>query len=321
MGSVRAAQVIALLLLGTMLVGSAKPANTDYPDAESEPALSSNFTQSDSESNGLMIRWIVIHDVEGNAQAAINWFKDSRARASSHYVIDYQGNIYQMVREKDIAWHAGNWVYNEHSIGIENAGYADQDLFTEEEYSASAKLVAYLVRKYNISLNHPMGLAPADPSKRSGIIGHDQVPDPSNADLGGGASHHYDPGRNWNWTRYMKLVRYYSEGESGDYLASGSEEGNMLTWILGLPVSIFLSVISFVVLFIILIVSIRFKPPSGNHVLQRMGWWGLSEKKRLTSRQIAAWATPRSSGLHAGGRSDTGALEVTSPPQLSRQPR
>ncbi|MBO3831810.1 MAG: N-acetylmuramoyl-L-alanine amidase [Candidatus Brockarchaeota archaeon] len=35
---------------------------------------------------------------------------------------------------KYIAWHAGNWAYNEHSIGIEHAGCADRKMFTEEEY-------------------------------------------------------------------------------------------------------------------------------------------------------------------------------------------
>jgi len=251
-----------------MLVGFVMSSSTDYPGAEWEPALSSNFTESDRESNGLIIRWIVIHDIEGTAQAAMNWFKDIRAKASSHYVVDYEGNIYQMVRDKDIAWHAGNWAYNEHSIGIEHAGYADQDLFTDKEYRGSAKMVGYLVRKYNISLNHPIGLAPADPSKGSGIIGHDQVPDPKNVNLGGGASHHYDPGGNWNWTRYMELVRYYAEGELGDYPASEYQESDLLTSILGLPVSVTIPVFSCLILFIILVLSIRSKPSSGNQGLQ-----------------------------------------------------
>jgi len=200
---------------------STMPPTPDYPEAQWDPALNSNFSESDREANGLKIRWIIIHDIEGDAQAAINWFKDSRAKASSHYIIAYDGKVYQMVGEKDIAWHAGNWAYNEHSIGIEHAGYADQKLFTEEEYKASARLGAHLLKKYNISLSHPDGLTPADPMQGSGIIGHYQVPDPSDPSVGGGKSHHYDPGENWDWTHYMELVKYYYENSSGNQSRSG----------------------------------------------------------------------------------------------------
>ncbi|MBO3809731.1 MAG: N-acetylmuramoyl-L-alanine amidase [Candidatus Brockarchaeota archaeon] len=211
--------LLTLVLLTLAMVfllrrGSEEPGAPDYPEAVWEPAHESNFSESDREANGLRIRWIIIHDVEGGAQAAINWFKDPRAKASSHYIVAYDGTVYQMVKEKDIAWHAGNWAYNEHSIGIEHAGYADRKMYTEEEYRASAKLVAYLIKKYNISLKHPEGLAPADPNRGSGIIGHVQVPDPGDPSVGGGKSHHYDPGVNWDWVHYMELVKQYYEGRS-----------------------------------------------------------------------------------------------------------
>ena len=34
-----------------------------------------------------------------------------------------------MVPERDIAWHAGNWPYNETSIGIEHAGFTNDGAF------------------------------------------------------------------------------------------------------------------------------------------------------------------------------------------------
>jgi N-acetyl-anhydromuramyl-L-alanine amidase AmpD len=207
---------VILVLLIILARNSETPPSPDYSEAQWEPALGSNFSESGREANGLKIRWIIIHDIEGDAQAAINWFKDPRAKASSHYIVAYDGRIYQMVKEKDIAWHAGNWAYNEHSIGIEHAGYADRKMFTEEEYRASAKLVAYLLRKYNVSLSHPEGLAPMDPEQGSGIIGHYQVPDPGDPSVGGGRSHHYDPGGNWDWKHYMKLVEHYYENPPAD---------------------------------------------------------------------------------------------------------
>ena len=102
----------------------------------------------------------------------------------------------QCVRNEDIAWHAGWWNTNKHSIGIEHAGYInDPDWFTRRMYHASARLSAWCCKKYKI------------PIDRRHIIGHNQVPGCSGP--GGGIGCHTDPGRYWNWTRYMRLVRYY----------------------------------------------------------------------------------------------------------------
>lgn len=207
----------ALVALCILLVAFATPLSkappvVDYPGAQWAPADSSNYTVSDREEDGLRIRWIVIHDIEGTEASCINWFQDPAAEASSHYVVGYDGTVYQMVAEKNIAWHAGNWDYNQHSIGIEHAGFADTNYFTDAEYRASAKLVAFLMRRYNMTLVRPSGIAPVNPEDGSGVIGHDQVPDPRDPQLGGGAGHHYDPGRYWNWTYYMSLVNeYYDE--------------------------------------------------------------------------------------------------------------
>ena len=66
------------------------------------------------------------------------------------------------------------------------------------EYAASAKLVAWLVRRYDI------------PVDRKHIIGHSQVPDPNDPALFGGSDHHTDPGPHWRWGYYLNLVRQYA---------------------------------------------------------------------------------------------------------------
>ena len=105
----------------------------------------------------------------------------------------------QLVREKDIAWHAGNWLYNQTSIGIEHEGFvSDSSWFTKAMYRSSAQLAAYLCNKYGI------------PKDRSHVIGHNEVPDPYNPGQYGGAGHHTDPGGYWDWTRYMGYVEYYA---------------------------------------------------------------------------------------------------------------
>jgi spore germination protein YaaH/N-acetyl-anhydromuramyl-L-alanine amidase AmpD len=184
----------------------------DYPLAQWIEAYPGNYAKA----NRTDVRWVVIHVTEGSAQSAINWFLDPRARVSAHYIVSLGGAVYQMVREGDIAWHAGNRLYNSLSVGIEHEGFVKAKMFTEHQYRASARLLAYLAYKYGIPLTRPTGVAPADASG-GGVIGHDQVPDPNNPSIGGGASHHTDPGPNWDWSTYMDLAERYYRALTGRY--------------------------------------------------------------------------------------------------------
>jgi N-acetyl-anhydromuramyl-L-alanine amidase AmpD len=145
------------------------------------------------------INKIVIHVTQGSWSSALNWFKDSRAQSSAHYTVSSRyGGVGQSVREKDIAWHAGNWSYNQTSIGIEHEGYvSDPKWFTDAMYRSSAKLVAYLTWKYRIRVD------------RYHIIGHNQIPNPSRPGSYGGVGGHTDPGGYWDWSKYMYYVRYF----------------------------------------------------------------------------------------------------------------
>jgi N-acetyl-anhydromuramyl-L-alanine amidase AmpD len=131
------------------------------------------------------INKVVIHVTQGSWSSAINWFANPDSNVSAHYTLrSSDGFVGQSVREQDIGWHAT--VYNETSIGIEHEGYvSNPDWFTDTMYRSSARLTAYLCKKYGI------------PMDREHIVGHNEVP---------GATH-TDPGRYWNWNKYMDLVR------------------------------------------------------------------------------------------------------------------
>lgn len=178
---------------------SAQATSGDYPLASWVPANRSNYTTSNRPVS-YQIKRIVIHVTDGSYASAISWFQDSAAAASAHYVIrSSDGAITQMVRHRDIAWHAGNWPYNTTSIGIEHEAIADDcSWYTAAMYRSSARLVASLVERYAI------------PIDRQHIIGHSEVPDPFHAGQYGGADHHTDPGRCWNWTTYLQFVRRYA---------------------------------------------------------------------------------------------------------------
>ena len=169
--------------------------SADYPRAVWRPADKSNYTNSNREAS-YDITKVVIHVAEGSYSGTISWFKNSNADASSHYVVSRKGGISQCVRNEDIAWHAGWWKTNTHSIGIEHAGRVDNpNSFTRRMYRASARLTAWCCKKHRI------------PVDRDHIIGHREVPGCPGP--GGGVNCHTDPGKHWNWDRYMRMVRRY----------------------------------------------------------------------------------------------------------------
>ena len=169
-------------------------ATPDYPLATWVPASSANYTPADRP-HDYPVDMIIIHDTEGSFQTAVSIFQDPSYQASAHYVVGNAGQIDQMVQERDIAWHAGNWDYNTRAIGIEHEGYAwTPGTYTDAEYRASAHLAASICSRWGV------------PMDRTHVIGHNHVPDPNNPGLYGGSDHHTDPGPYWNWDYYMGLA-------------------------------------------------------------------------------------------------------------------
>jgi N-acetyl-anhydromuramyl-L-alanine amidase AmpD len=169
-------------------------AGPDYAGALWEPASPLNYTVADRPATGPITR-LVIHVAEGSWASTYTWFRNPRADASAHYVVSSTGRVAQMVPDRDIAWHAGNWAYNVQSIGIEHAGFTNVTRFPDAEYRGSARLAAWLADAYLITPD------------RAHVIGHSQVPDPNHPGLWGGVDHHTDPGRTWDWARYMAYLR------------------------------------------------------------------------------------------------------------------
>ncbi|WP_227793495.1 N-acetylmuramoyl-L-alanine amidase [Paenibacillus guangzhouensis] len=165
-----------------------------YQQNGNDPWDYSNYDLADRPRFGPDIRYIVIHDTEETYQDTINIFTNPSSSVSAHYVIrSSDGLIAQMVKNKNVAWHAGNWYFNMHSIGIEHEGFAMEGAtwFTERLYRSSAALVRYLGDKYDIPLD------------RAHIIGHNEIPGLTPARQ---KVMHQDPGPFWDWEHYMDLV-------------------------------------------------------------------------------------------------------------------
>ncbi|NLU76178.1 N-acetylmuramoyl-L-alanine amidase [Streptomyces sp. HNM0575] len=152
----------------------------DYPPAIWNPADPANFNTG----REAAISQVVIHVTQGEYAGTINWFKNPEAETSAHYVVrSSDGEITQMVRDADTAWHARGG--NASGIGIEHEGYVDDpSWFTDAMYRSSAALTKHLCDKHGI------------PKDRAHIVGHSEVP----------GNDHTDPGPHWNWDAYMGYV-------------------------------------------------------------------------------------------------------------------
>ncbi|MFH8702823.1 N-acetylmuramoyl-L-alanine amidase [Streptomyces rubrogriseus] len=147
----------------------------------------------DRPTNGIRVDTIVIHDLESTYDAGVAGLANPTNPASTHYVMSSAGAVTQMVPTKDIAFHAGNYSTNLHSIGIEHEGYAAHGAawYTESQYQATADLVKYLAARFGVPLD------------RQHVIGHDNVAGPNSSLVAG---MHWDPGYAWDWNHFMSLL-------------------------------------------------------------------------------------------------------------------
>jgi N-acetyl-anhydromuramyl-L-alanine amidase AmpD len=167
---------------------------------------------------GNPVTMIAIHDTEGGWDASVATLQNDGGK-SVHYIIDADGSrVGQFVHESDTAWHAGNWFYNQHMVGIEHVGFAADDAYQTPMYVTSAALVNDIAKR--------QGLGPSGDGAgldRSVLVGHQEVPDgnviaedsppcpdsPGSCTKSasyGGASNHRDPGIHWEWCQYMEIV-------------------------------------------------------------------------------------------------------------------
>ena len=187
----------------------------DYAPALWVPAPECNYDERPRPVSG-----VVIHYTEGSYAGCISWFQNCESHVSSHYVIrSRDGQVTQMVREADRAWHARS--ANAYTIGIEHEAYGDiASFFTEAMYASSADLVRDICTRYEaidghrtfytdtldsgMTLNDGLwDLGGEDACVR--IRGHQHYPGQS----------HTDPGPYWDWNYYYKKI---NEGDPVDHL-------------------------------------------------------------------------------------------------------
>lgn len=125
-----------------------------------------NFSKGSTE----RIKYIVIHYVGalGGAEANCRYYAGRYIGASAHYYVGFDGEIWQSVEDKNVAWHCGAKSYkhakcrNSNSIGIElcvrNKGSRAADskdwYFEDATVTSAIALVRYLMEKYGVDVGH-----------------------------------------------------------------------------------------------------------------------------------------------------------------------
>jgi N-acetylmuramoyl-L-alanine amidase len=168
----------------------------DYQEATVHP--SPNFDTRES------ARYIILH-YTGMVSGALDRLCDENAKVSAHYLVDLDGKITQMVKEKNRAWHAGVSYWkgerdlNALSIGIEienkghEHGYHD---YPEAQIDAVLKLCEDIKSRHAIE----------------DILAHSDI----------APTRKKDPGEKFPWEKFgvkphapLENGIHYSEGDQG----------------------------------------------------------------------------------------------------------
>ena len=116
-----------------------------------------------------------------NTLDAVSYLCNKEKKVSSHYLISQNGTVYNLVKDKFRAWHAGESVFkgrlncNEFSIGIELEG-CEEDDFTQNQYKNLVNICLTLFKYY-------------PEITRQNVVGHSEI----------APGRKTDPGKNFNW--------------------------------------------------------------------------------------------------------------------------
>jgi N-acetyl-anhydromuramyl-L-alanine amidase AmpD len=106
---------------------------------------SPNFSKRNDTIQEIILHYTDSRSFEGN----VAWLCDGNRpnRTSAHYVVGREGEVAQLVKESDKAWHASS--HNSKSIGIENSANKD-DKLTEAQEAALVELLKDILKRNNL---------------------------------------------------------------------------------------------------------------------------------------------------------------------------
>ena len=140
--------------------------NTDYS------AVKGSYTS--GRGGDGQVHGIILHASDGDEKSGIQTLTghDPDHQVSAHYFVTKDGRIYNFVNDSDTAFQAGKTYgpraqYNNAStIGIEQEHVDGKEAWAPAQVAATAKLVAYLKGKYNLSDDDIMGHSDVAPGRK-----------------------------------------------------------------------------------------------------------------------------------------------------------
>ena len=134
--------------------------------------LSPNFNERPKE---VKISLIILHYTEMNpVQAALERLTDPASKVSAHYLIEQNGQMYQLVEDQYRAWHAGisSWQgyedVNDISIGIEldHPGHISSAPYPKVLMTSLLKLLKFLCVRHKINKKQIWGHSDIAPDRK-----------------------------------------------------------------------------------------------------------------------------------------------------------
>lgn len=123
------------------------------------------------------IKFVIIHYTGMQSEIeSIKRLKNPKFKVSCHYLINRKGKIVQMVKDKNIAWHAGKSMWkqfknlNKNSIGIELVNKGHQfgyQNFSSNQVKSLIKLCKNLKKKYSIKKEDFLGHSDIAPLRKT----------------------------------------------------------------------------------------------------------------------------------------------------------
>ncbi len=125
----------------------------------SQPIISNKFKSENYDQRKFNISMIILHYTETKTfEEALHLLTSKKRKVSSHFLIDKNGDIFNIVNLDKRAWHAGESMWknyqdiNSRSIGIEivNSGEKVKEKFTNKQIISITNLIIKLMQKYKI---------------------------------------------------------------------------------------------------------------------------------------------------------------------------
>ena len=150
------------------------------------------------------IKFVIIHYTGMQSEIeSLKRLKSHNSKVSCHYLINRKGRITQLVKDKNIAWHAGKSKWkkftnlNKNSIGIELENKGQQfgyQKFTDDQIKNLVILCKHLKKKYKIRTENFLGHSDIAPLRK------------------------IDPGEKFPWKKLskFKLGKWYFEKKKFD---------------------------------------------------------------------------------------------------------